>query len=493
MSDTLERLEPPTARATPPLASDSGALLQLLATAVTAVADGAAERSGPLPAGGPEQVAATVREVLGEPLPTEGDDPAAVLTALSQRFAAGAADPSDPACAGHLHCPPLAIAVAADLVAGLLNQSLDSWDQAPAGIEIERDVVTALAELVGYEPRSAGGTMTSGGTESNLLGLLLARQANPGLDVTRGRVLCSPHAHFSLQRAAEQLGLGPDAVSPVATDAQGRLDPAALDSALTAVAHRGDHPVAVVATAGTTDRGSIDPLRPVARVAADRGVWLHVDAAYGGGALFSDRLAALLDGVHLADSVALDLHKLGWQPVPAGALLTRDDAAFTPLARSVAYLNPADDEAAGYPSRLRYSLRTTRRADAFKVAVTLRALGRSGLGELVDRCHELATHAATRIDADPQLDLLAQPVLTTVLFRYRADDDPTHPAGDDVNARLRRRLLERGQAVVGRTELDGRTALKLTLLNPRTTPADLDRLLAEVVHAGELTDSGEHS
>ena len=183
------------------------------------------------------------------------------------------------------------------------------------------------------------------------------------------------------------------------------------------------------------------------------------------------------DGLAQADSIGMDLHKLGWQPVAAGVLLVRDRALLAPLQRRVAYLNAADDEAAGYPSMLGRSLRTTRRADALKLAVSLRALGRDGLGALVDACHDLARHAAATIAAHPRLELDAEPVLTSVVFGYRA--------GDDVNAALRRRLLREGRAVVGRTEDAGRVRLKLTLLNPHARPADVDALLAAIVDAGD--------
>jgi L-2,4-diaminobutyrate decarboxylase len=397
------------------------------------------------------------------------------------------------------------VAAAADLAADMLNPSLDSWDQAPAATAFETEVVGALAGLVGYAPKLAGGVLTTGGTESNLMGLLLAREAvvrrRYGTDAAvtglpaaarrRLRVLCSELAHFSVARNAALLGLG------VPVDGERRMDPAALAAALDRVEAAGEVPIAVVATAGTTDYGSIDPTPAIAQIALEHGAWLHVDAAYGGGALFSARLAPLLAGISAAESVSLDLHKLGWQPIAAGALLTRRAAALAPLELSVGYLNPADDEEAGYPSLLGRSLRTTRRADAFKIAVTLRALGRAGLGRLVDRCHDLAWHAARRIDEHPRLALDAPPVLTTVVFRYLSDSgDP-----DRVNAALRRRLLAEGRAVVGRADMGpsdtapagagprtGRVRLKLTFLNPATTPADIDRLLGLVVAAGEKED-----
>jgi L-2,4-diaminobutyrate decarboxylase len=473
------------------LAGAPGVLEPRIATVLEHLASGAARRGGPLPAGGPSSIAAAVNALCGEALLRDrgtGDHQA--LAEITELLAAGAADPADPACAGHLHCPPLAVAVAADVAVSALNQSLDSWDQAPAAIAVEERVVSDLAELVGYDRRTAGGVMTSGGTESNLMGLLLARDAavraltgvdaaTGGISTARGRlrVLCSAVAHFSVQRSAALLGLGEDAVVPVPVDDRHRMDPAALHRVLAGLRAEGLTPAAIVATAGTTDFGSVDPLPAIAELARAHGAWLHVDAAYGGGALFSTRLAPLLDGLAGADSIALDLHKLGWQPVPAGVFLARTAGSFAPLARQVAYLNPADDEDGGFVSLLGRSLRTTRRADAVKLAVTFRALGRDGLGELVDACHDLARHAADAVAAHPRLELTAAPVLTTVVFRYRG--------GDAVNARLRRTLLRDGRAVIGRTEIDGRVHLKLTLLNPHASRDDVDALLALVAAAGD--------
>ncbi len=452
-----------------------------VAPLVTAVLDaltrGAAARGGPIPAGGP-----AAGFFAGEVLPVDGAGYGA-LADLTTALARGAADPADPRCAGHLHGPPLAVAVAAELAVAALNQSLDSWDQAPAATELEPRVVAALANLAGYGPGAAG-VFTSGGTESNLMGLLLARDAavpdasKQGLRGARVRILCSEIAHFSIQRSAALLGLGEDAVVAVPVDAEHRMDVAAASALM------GDDVAAIVATAGTTDFGSIDPLPELADLAARHGAWLHVDAAYGGGALLSDTLAPLLAGIDRADSIALDLHKLGWQPVPAGVFLAARAASFDPLARQVAYLNPGDDTDAGYVSLLGRSLRTTRRADAFKVAVTFQALGRAGLGALVDACHDLARYAAEQIDAHADLELAARPVLTSVVFRYR----PTTAEHDGVNAALRRRLLAEGTAVVGRTESGGRVWLKLTLLNPHATRADVDALLALVVAAGREED-----
>jgi L-2,4-diaminobutyrate decarboxylase len=454
----------------------SSGLDLLTGVALAALEQGRRDRGGPVPAGTPAQVAATVDHALGgDALPEHGVGNEEALRSLVTAVAAGAADPADPRCAAHLHCPPLPVAVAADLAASALNQSLDSWDQAPAATVLEQRVLAALGQLAGLP--GAAGVLTTGGTGSTYTALLLARDA----DAAPVRLYASALAHFSVDRAAHLLGLPPVVAVPVDDDLQ--LDAGVLADLL-AAADPGERPV-VVATAGTTDTGSIDPLRAIAGLVHARGGWLHVDAAYGGGALFSDRYACLLDGLEEADSVSLDLHKLGWQPAAAGVLLVRDPAAFAPLDRRAAYLNPADDEAVGYTSLLGRSLRTTRRADVLKVAVTLRALGRAGLGARVDTCCDLARVAAAQVMATPSLELARPPVLTSVVFRYV----PADPArSDDINGRLRRRLLREGSAVVGRTELDGRVHLKLTLLNPDATAADVDALLALVVAAGRAEE-----
>lgn len=448
------------------LAGMPGALAPLLARVADALAAGAQARGGPVPAGGPPAVQAAVQAALGGAVaPEVGIGAENALSELTRLLAAGASDPVDPACAAHLHCPPLAVAVAADVAVAALNQSMDSWDQAPAATVIEQEVIGALAGLVGYSGDS-GGVLTGGGTESNLMGLLLARDAGTG----PLRIFCSPYAHFTIARSAMILGL--DNVVAVSVDAESRMDPRALRAALESYDGRS----VVVATAGTTDLGTIDPLADIVAVAADHDAWVHVDAAYGGGALFSAKLKGMLGGIDGADSIGLDLHKIGWQPAPAGIFLTRKRDSFAPLAMSAAYLNPVDDEEAGFPSLLGLSLRTTRRADAFRIAVTFRALGIAVLGELVDSCHALTEYAAAAIADHPRLELLAPPILTTVVFRYRASSE--------VNAALRRQLIVDGTAVVGRTERDGKTWLKLTLLNPYAKPADIDRVLAAVAQAG---------
>ncbi|GCD38451.1 amino acid decarboxylase [Streptomyces chrestomyceticus JCM 4735] len=536
---------------TPPLAGGAAgpdALRPLLGTVLDALRDGAEARGGPLPAGGPGRVAARLREATGPVLPETGRGPHEALHALVRALAEGAADPADPHCAAHLHCPPLALAAAADLAAAALNPSMDSWDQAPAASALEARTARELAALVypygpdgpahpygpdtspppydpddaplpydpedsphSYGPGSSPSTrqphtsgtphhlkklthpyrpatptlpgrtheddqpdalVTTGGTESNQLGLLLAREHARTRYTEPLRVVCGANAHHSVHRAAWLLGL-PEPLTLPTPD--GTLDPLTLHTALTDLRHPGSPgaptvPVLVCATAGTTDTGAIDPLPALADLTRAHGARLHVDAAYGGPLLFSATHRHLLDGLHRAHTVTLDLHKLGWQPVAAGLLAVPRAADLAPLTHRAAYLNADDDTEAGLPDLLGRSLRTTRRPDILKMAVTLQALGRTGLADLVDRTLAAARTFAGLIDDHPAFELHSHPTLSTVLFRPTGADDTTV-------ATIRRRLLHQGRAVLGRAATPTGLWLKATLLNPHTTTDDLASLL----------------
>ncbi|MPY96598.1 MAG: aspartate aminotransferase family protein [Actinophytocola sp.] len=476
-------------------------MAEVVTTLAGAVASArSVHRDGPMPPGLPGEVLAAATDTLGPPaVPADGIGADAALRRLATMLTEYGLDLSDPRAAAHLQPPPLSVAVAADALASAGNASLDTYDSGPSAIAVERWLVRSLAGLARLGEQ-ADGVLTPGGSMSNLLGLLLARDAaalNRGRDVRRDGVaalprpvvFCSELAHFSVHRACAALGLGENAVRPIAVDQRHRMRPDAVADALAALAALAaldddQTPVAIIATAGTTDFGSVDPLPQLAEIAAEHGVWLHVDAAYGFGSLFSQRLGDRLAGIELADSITLDLHKLGWQPAAASALLVGDASAFRSLDRTVEYLNPADDSDAGYDGLLGRSLQTTRRPDAVKVAATLLAHGREGLGRMVDVCHDLAVHAERRIAVESDLELVAPAELTTVVFRFRG---ARRDELDRINGDLRRKLLESGQALIGRTTVRGRVCVKFTLLNPTATTEDIDELIDRVLLAGRAS------
>lgn len=400
----------------------------------------------------------------------------------------------------HLHCPPLLTALAAEVVINALNQSMDSFDQAPIATVVEQKMIRWLCAQAGLLSTSDG-TFTTGGSQSNYMALLLARDAylqkhwnwsaqKSGLptEARRLRIFCSEAAHFTVEKAASQLGLGTDAVVRVAADEKFRMSPAALRDSLRTSQAAGLLPMAIVATAGTTDFGSVDPLPDLSSLAQVAGAWLHVDAAYGGALLFSPHHRDKLKGIEAADSIGIDFHKLFWQPIPCSAFLLRDSRHFDSIKLNADYLNPESHEDKGIPNLVTTSLLTTRRFDALKLWISFRSLGRTKLAAMIDRTVELARHAARMIRDTRQLELLTEPQLSTVVFRYI----PSQPASDAdaINATLRQQLFDSGTAVIGHTRVHNRQALKFTCMNPTVTENQMDELIRLIVSQGVAIESG---
>ncbi len=461
------------------------------------------------------ELTARVAELLCSSLPDRpysGKSPAALSALLDPDFlsqAGAAADVvfgklgeivsnsvsvSHPNTAAHLHCPPLLTSLAAEVAISALNQSMDSFDQAPIATVLEQKFVQWLVAEAGMPP-DAGGTLTSGGTQSNYMGLLLARDAflksrfqwsaqKRGLPAQAAhmRVLCSEVAHFTVEKSAVQLGLGTDAVVRVAVDDEFRMRPESLRTLLDGMRDQGLLPFAVVATAGTTDFGSVDPLTEIASLAKAAGAWLHVDAAYGGVLLFSPRHRKKLEGMAAADSLSIDFHKLFWQPVPASAFLLRDRRNFKLIELHADYLNPETHEEQGIPNLVTHSLLTTRRFDVLKLWFSFQLLGREKLGAMIDRTLELALCASNAVSRNAALQLIHGDSLSTVVFRYLPQGDGLDE--DELNTALRQRLFDRGMAVIGHTRVRGRQCLKLTCMNPSVSEAQIEVLVGMVVECG---------
>ncbi|WP_353063386.1 pyridoxal phosphate-dependent decarboxylase family protein [Curtobacterium citri] len=383
----------------------------------------------------------------------------------------------DPGYLAHLNCPVAVPAVAAEAVLAAVNTSVDTWDQSRIGTEVERRVVSWVTDTIGFT--AGDGVFTSGGTQSNLHALLLARQAatragrGPALDDLV--VFATVSSHFSVRRSAMVLGLPERAVVDVATDAAGRMRPDDLAHAIADARRAGLTPMAVVATAGTTDRGCIDPLEPIADVCDLEDVWLHVDAAYGCGLLVSPTRRHLLDGIERARSVTADFHKSFFQPVSSSALLVRDPADLRRASWHADYLNPED---ADEPNQVDKSLQTTRRFDALKLWTTLRASGGPAIGRAFDRVLDVAERVHDHVRRHPDLVLVAPTQLSTVLFRWQPDGVSDVDA-DALVGPLRATLLAEGRVLVAKTVVDGRPTSKLTLLNPETT---VDQVVASLDH-----------
>ncbi|MEU0333191.1 lysine decarboxylase DesA [Streptomyces sp. NPDC006193] len=403
-------------------------------------------------------------------------DTAAVLDELEDVYLRDAVYFHHPRYLAHLNCPVVIPAVLGEAVLSAVNSSLDTWDQSAGGTLIERRLVDWTAARIGLGP-AADGVFTSGGTQSNLQALLLAREEAKCDTPARLRVLTSEAGHFSVSKAATLLGLGPDAVVTVPVDRDKRMQTVALAHELERCAKDGLVPMAVVATAGTTDFGSIDPLPKIAELCARYGVWMHVDAAYGCGLLASLRHRDRLAGIERADSVTVDYHKSFFQPVSSSAVLVRDAATLRHATYHADYLNPRRMVRERIPNQVDKSLQTTRRFDALKLWMTLRTMGADGIGQLFDEVCDLAQEGWELLAADPRFDVVVRPALSTLVFRYvpAAVTDPAEI--DRANLHARKALFASGDAVVAGTKVAGRHYLKFTLLNPETTTADIAAVL----------------
>ncbi|MFF6881725.1 pyridoxal phosphate-dependent decarboxylase family protein [Streptomyces sp. NPDC012421] len=440
---------------------------------VERVARKLATTRGPFTGVTPAELAPVIDAVdLDRPL----GDASAALDELEDVYLRDAVYFHHPRYLGHLNCPVVIPAVLGEAVLSAVNSSLDTWDQSAGGTLIERKIIDWTTGRIGLGPL-ADGVFTSGGTQSNLQALLLAREEAGTDDLSRLRIFSSECSHFSVQKSAKLLGLGRDAVVSIPVDKNKRMQSVVLAAELEACRAEGLVPMAIVATAGTTDFGSIDPLPEIAALAEEYGAWMHVDAAYGCGLLASLKRRHLLDGIERADSVTVDYHKSFFQPVSSSAVLVRDRATLRHATYHADYLNPLRTVAEQIPNQVDKSLQTTRRFDALKLWMTLRVMGADGVGELFDEVCDLASAGFDLLAADPRYDVVVEPQLSTLVYRY-VPEAVTSPAEiDRANLHARKALFASGEAVVAGTKVDGRQYLKFTLLNPETTVSDIAAVL----------------
>jgi len=387
-----------------------------------------------------------------------------------------------------VNSPPDRVALLADLLASAANPSCAGGNH--AALHIERLVIRWLATMVGL-PATAGGLLVSGGSMATVTALAAARETHAPFDVRADglaggvplTVYAGTEAHSAIAKAVELLGIGRRNLRLVASDAGRRLDADLLDRALEAAGQRPEHPIAVVATAGTTSTGTIDPLDEIADVCARHDVWLHVDGAYGAPAILSERFRRDLAGLARADSVAVDPHKWLYVPIDAGVLLVRDPGRLRDTFSLVpAYLR-VEHDAAGVsdaPWVSEYGPEQTRPFRALRVWAALKSTGRDGYRRLIDHDLDLAGTLAARVREHPSLELDAAG-LSVVCFRYRAAAE-----SDRVQSGIAERIQLSGHSFLTTTELDGRTVLRACFVNPLTTEADIDILVGLVTSMGDM-------
>lgn len=388
---------------------------------------------------------------------------------------------------GHQVAPPLPIAALCDLVAALTNQAMAVYETGPSATMLERQVIQWLSELVGFQ--EAEGFLTSGGAQANLTALLAARQCMADFDVWREgvraaaplRILASEHAHYSVSRAAGIMGLGTQAVIPVATDAAGCMKVDALLEAWRDRESRGEFPFAVVATAGCTPTGSIDPMKEIADFCEDHRLWMHVDGAHGASGLLSKSHRIGLAGIERADSVVWDGHKLLYMPATVSAVIFRDPKnSYAAFAQEASYLfQGGGDEGEAFNTSYR-TLECTKRMMGLKLWSVFSLYGVDALGLLVDQVYATARRFAAMLDSAEDFELLMPPQTNIVCFRYLPDHGLRQEPSGAFQAALRRRLVESGAFHLTQASIHGDIWLRATIMNPLTCEEDLLALLEAI-------------
>ena len=361
-----------------------------------------------------------------------------------------------------------------DFIAAGVNVFQGTW-LASAGVsQLELVVLDWFKEWIGY-PDEAAGLLVSGGSAANLTALACARRQSGGGHDSSARIYFSAETHSSFMRAVRILGFHDEQSRIIPCDGDQRMSLDALAAAVAEDRAAGLHPVFVVANGGTTSTGSVDPLEEIATFCRTQKLWLHVDAAYGGFAVLTERGRAALRGLHLADSVTLDPHKWLYQPFEAGCLIVRQGDRL----RNAFHVMPdylrdtavaaGDDMPVNFAER---GVQLTRSARAIKIWLSLQYFGVDAFRNTIDDVLDLARHAQTLIEASPDLELLTPARLGIVCFRRRAQHN-----ADAVNERLVQQLAASGTGLISSTRVNGKYALRMCVLSYRTTAEDVETVI----------------
>lgn len=437
---------------------------------------------------------------FAEPLPERGEPLAEVARRVEQEVMADMNRLTHPMSLGHQVSAPLPAAVWMEPVVAAMNQSVAVSEMSPTATVVETQVIRWMRERIGWGS-APGGTFTSGGTEATFTALLAARAAalpdaweqGVGMGSDLPIVLCGEHAHYSVTRTVAELGLGTRRA--IAIPSLGyRMDPAALGATLDRLRAEGKRVMAVVATAGSTATGSFDDLEAIGSLCEAHGVWLHVDAAHGGTALLSAAHRHRLRGIERARSVAWDAHKMMLIPLAAGMLLVREERDLErAFAQQAPYLFHGPEEGRVWDQGMR-SFLCSRRADALKVWVALKRYGASGIAALYEHLCGVTRALYEAIGARTDFEALHEPEANILCFRWVGDRSRDPESLDVLNRKLRERYNRSGRGWITSTVLGGRRVLRVTIMNPRTTPEHAVRLLDGLTEvATELEGEGKQA
>jgi glutamate/tyrosine decarboxylase-like PLP-dependent enzyme len=437
------------------------------------------------------------------PAPTEPTTSAALIEEFRTRLAPHQANAWHPRAWAYFTPIPLWSSIAGEIFSQVVHQGVDVWHCSPSGTLVEEETVRWLCDLVGYDDRSFG-LFTSGGVMANTMAMTVARDIHlrrlratdhppRGRELEGVRVYVSDQAHFSIRKALDILGFPVETLVSVASDEHFRLQAAPLAAAVARDRAAGLVPLAIAATAGTTNTGAIDALPDLADLAEREGLWLHIDAAYGGAIRLSSRLASQVTGLERADSLTIDPHKWFFQAYDIGGLLLREGSQ---LEATFSY-SPEYYRGSGDPNRApdahgsdeldfyRLSMEGTRRQRSLKLWMSWKHLGTRGLGLLVEQTVDLAEALKVKVRAAADFELAEESVLSVVCLRHLPDgadgaDKAARSAIDVHQDTMQAALQHSGRSFVTTTRLRGRTWLRAGIMNHTTTEADLDIFLDDI-------------
>jgi len=377
------------------------------------------------------------------------------------------------------------VAALADLLASVLNQNVTAWRSSPAAVTIERTVVQWIATSVGCPEFS--GSLTGGGSPANLMALAMARENKApvnesGFARTRQPVVyASSEVHMSIPKSIALLGIGRENLRLIPPDPDFRIPPALLEKAIQQDLQNGNFPLAIVASAGTVNTGAIDPLAEISAIAKRFNLWFHIDGAYG--ALAAIAAPHKFAGMRLADSISLDPHKWLYQPLDCGCLLYRDNiAARSAFSHTGDYAKALSEDPIEGFAFFEQSLELSRRFRALKLWLSLRYHGLAAFRAAIQKDLDFAQRLRRQVAEHPELELLAPVELSAICFRYKGAQH-TEADLNRKNAAILRAVLRRGRVYLSNATLHGKFALRACIVNHRTTEADVDSVIPEVLEA----------
>lgn len=425
--------------------------------------------------------------VLAGPAPEDGRPAEEVMEEAAGRILPVAARVDHPRFFAFVPGAPTWPGVLADFLSAGHNVFQGTWLGSSGPSALELVVLDWFRTWIGY-PEGGGGLFTSGGSAASLDALVAAREAAGAPD--RATVYMSDQSHVALVRAARIVGVRPEHVRMVPSDQEFRMDVDALRRMLEEDRAEGFAPIAVCANAGTTNTGSVDPLDGVADVCGQLGIWMHVDGAYGGFAVLTDRGRRLFRGLERADSIAMDAHKWLYQPFEAGCLMVRDvrtlERAFSVRPEYLQDTEWGND----HPNFADRGLQLTRSFRALKVWMSVQTFGVGAFRRAIDRTLDLAIQAEEHVRASDVLELLNPASLGVVCFRVRGPEGADPATVEALNEAVQARVIESGIAMMSSTRLRGTYALRLCILSHQTTWDDVLRTFEALEQHGREALAG---